>query len=110
MSSQRHKRDIHGYDAEGNTPYTLGEKRVPSASFTDDLAGQSVNFKTYFPTGTNFALGSIPAGMSLNASTGVLNGTPTTVSSASTTLTVTYTAVNGPVVKAVPWSWAVVAA
>lgn len=110
MTSQRHKRDIHGYDAAGDTPYNVGDKGLPDGTFTDDLAGQTYDFSTYFPTGTAFALSGAPTGMSLDADTGVLDGTPTTVQSASVILTVTYTSPTGPRTEAVDWSYAVVAA
>lgn len=110
MSSQRHKRTVHGYDSSGETPYTLGDLGLPAGAFTDDLGGQTYNFLTYFPTATNFVLSGTPTGMSLNASTGLLDGTPTTVQAATVTLTVTYATPVGARTKVVNWSYAVTAA
>lgn len=111
MSSQRHKRVVHGYDSAGNTPYTFGESTIPMALLTDDVAATAINFKTsYFPTGTNFALDQVPTGMSLNASTGALTGTPTAVSGKWGTLTVTYPTPNGERVAKTTFAWEVCAA
>jgi hypothetical protein len=89
--SQRHMREIQGYDASGQTAFMSGLAPIRPLLWVDDAAGQSVNFKTlYFPDGSNFALSTVPTGMSLNASTGLLDGTPTTVQSSRATLTVTY--------------------
>lgn len=110
MSSQRHKRDIHGFDASGDTPFNMGDRGLPDGAFTEDVADQTYEFADYFPTGTAFALSGTPTGMSINASTGVLSGTPTTVQAASVILTVTYTSATGPRTETVDWSYAVVAA
>ena len=115
MSSQRHKRDIHGYDSAGETEITAGDTQIPFKYFIEDQAGQSFDFKTsYFPTGTNFVLSSTPTGMSLNASTGALTGTPTTTQGTAAmvgaTLTVTYMTPRGARTDVVPWGWAVGAA
>ena len=110
MASQRHNRDIHGFDASGDTPFNAGDRGLPDGLFTDDLGGQTYDFSDSFPTGTNFALSGTPTGMSINAGTGVLSGTPTTVQAATVALTVTYTSPTGPRTEVVDWSYAVVAA
>lgn len=105
--SQRHKRAVTGYDSRGMNDAALGITRIPMKLLVQNLAGQTVNFATYFPTGTNFVLGSTPTGMSLNAGTGLLNGTPTTIEEAETTLTVTYTTPVGARTVVVNWKWEV---
>jgi hypothetical protein len=108
--SQRHKRDIHGYDASGDTPYTLDDKNIPPGALTKDAAGQTVAFATYFPTGTAFALSVVPTGMSIDADTGVLSGTPTALqANVASILTVTYTSPNGPRTHTVDWRFTVAA-
>lgn len=108
--SQLHKRSFDGYDVNGMTEVASGVSMIPPAILTRNLAGQTVDFATYFPTGTSFALASTPTGMSLNASTGLLNGTPTTNETATTTLTVTYSTPVGPRTVVVPFFYAVGAA
>lgn len=57
------------------------------------LAGQTIDFSQYFSNprvgvaGT-YALAATPAGMTINSTTGVLSGTPTTVATTNTNLTV----------------------
>jgi len=108
--SQRHKRDIHGYDVNGDTPYTLGDKAIPAGDLTEDLAGQTVNFLTYFPTATGFSISGGPTGMTVHATTGVLSGTPTTIESGVATLTVTYASPAGTRTGRASWPFAVTAA
>lgn len=108
--SQRHLIERDGYDVSGLTSVAAGVTSIPPAILTRNLAGQTVTFATWFPTGTAFSLASTPTGMSLNASTGLLDGTPTTNQSASTTLTVTYTSPQGPRTVTVPFFYAVGAA
>lgn len=106
--SQLTKRLKHGYDASGETPFTLNDKRLTAGALTQNAGGQSINFKTlYFPTGTNFSLASVPTGMSLNASSGLLNGTPTALQTVATKLTVTYTSPGGACTKVVDWNYKV---
>jgi len=90
--SQRHMREVGGFDAGGNSAYdTAGARNpLPFVALVRNQAGQTVDFKRYFPTGSSFAISGGPTGMSINASSGVLSGTPTATQNATATLTITY--------------------
>jgi F5/8 type C domain/Beta-1,3-glucanase/Putative Ig domain len=65
----------------GSQSWTAGTAASLQVSASDSASGQTL---TYSATG-------LPAGLSINASTGLISGTPTTASSGSTTVTATDT-------------------
>src|ERR1700722_13353987 len=67
--------------APGNQTSTVGTAASLQIHATDSASGQTL---TYSATG-------LPAGLSINSSTGVISGTPTTVGSSSVTVTATDT-------------------
>jgi hypothetical protein len=104
------------YRASGKrgNPRTLGAQgAIPDLVLKQNVAGVTFDFKPYFE---NYGAGagtwvstSVPAGMTLNSTTGVLSGTPTTVSGGSPTLTVLTGSVGVPPAQlVVPWKWSVV--
>jgi hypothetical protein len=110
------------YKATGKRgqPRNLNQTAVPQnalggpgvVGFKQNVAGQSFDFKTCFEnfatsSGT-FTSTSVPAGMTLNSTTGVLSGTPTTVATGTPTITV-IAATGVPASLAVPWKWSVTA-
>jgi len=98
MRSQKHLRTVlGGFDSAGNTAYdsTGAREPLPFVALVKNQAGQTVDFKRYFPTGSSFAISGGPTGMTINASSGVLSGTPTATQNTTATLTITYRAPSG---------------
>jgi len=109
-ASQRHKREVHGRDAQGFNSYSMNDRAVPKAVLVQNLAGQTIDFKKWYPRGTNFTnTGSLPAGMTLNAGTGIVSGTPTTVSGGQPIINITQLGGDGVTTTVFQevWEWSV---
>ena len=85
--------------------HVMALSAVPDLQFTQGAPG-SYDFSQHFYNGVNYTSTSVPSGMTLNASTGVLSGTPPAISAGDPILTVKDA--NGVALTA-SYSWAVVA-
>jgi hypothetical protein len=89
-----------GTPVTANLPLTVNEvpvfgKKSPiAATFDEGVAGSATVTAAGYPTPTFSETGSLPSGVTLNATTGVLSGTPA-MTSASATYAITITAANG---------------
>lgn len=104
------------YRATGKrgNPRTLNQRApIGLLTFRQNIAGQTYDFKALFE---NYAAGAgtwvstaVPAGMTLNSTTGILSGTPTTLGTGSPTLTVLAgNADTKPQSIAASWQWSIV--
>lgn len=124
MASQRHKCEVHGeasglpsipcpaYEtpsaiAPGSAPRWVAPIVVPTLS--QNVAMAPIDMDNFSNGGDTFAVttGTLPTGLSLNGTTGVLSGTPTAIGD-TTGLVITATNANGSTASA-PFDISVVA-